>query len=125
MRVKFDEMYSGTGVPYAHSYANEIVTKAVCVFRMTKANTWESMKAGVNMGRDTDCLTAVAAGISGALTGAGSIPAEIIKQVDYATSINPHTNSKRTLAETSDGLYKAFMARLARMKSFAMKMEAC
>ena len=123
MRVKFDEIYSGTGVPYAHSYANEIVTKAVCVFRMTRANTWESMKAGVNMGRDTDCLTAVAAGISGALTGAGSIPAEIIKQVDYATSINPHTNSKRTLAETSDGLYNAFRARLANMRTFANQME--
>ena len=125
MRIKFDEIYSGAGVPYAHSYANEIVTKAVCVFRMTRADAWESMKAGVNMGRDTDCLTAVAAGMSGALTGARSIPPEIIKQVDYATSLNPHTNSKRTLAESSDGLYDALMARLVKMKSFVMKMEAC
>ncbi len=29
MRRKFDTVYSGTGIPYAHSYANEIVTKAV------------------------------------------------------------------------------------------------
>ena len=65
------------GIPYAHSYANEIVTKAVCVFKMTGANTWEAMKAGVNMGRDTDCLTAVAAGISGALSGADSISKRI------------------------------------------------
>ena len=108
MRKKFDSMYSGEGVPYAQSYANEIVTKAVCVFKMTKGNTWEAMKAGVNMGRDTDCLTAVAAGISGALTGADSIPKELIKQSDYATSVNPHTNSKRTLRENSDGLYGAF-----------------
>lgn len=122
MRVKFDEIYSGAGVPYAQSYANEIVTKAICVFKMTGANTWESMKAGVNMGRDTDCLTAVAAGISGALTGAGSLPPDLIKQVDYAASVNPYTNSKRTLAETSDGLYNAFRSRLARMKSFAEMM---
>jgi len=122
MREKFDEIYSGTGVPYAHSYANEIVTKAVCVFRMTKGNTWESMKAGVNMGRDTDCLTAVAAGISGSLTGAGSIPVELIKQVDYATSVNPHTNSKRTLAETSDGLYNAFISRLKKLKTYSENM---
>jgi ADP-ribosylglycohydrolase len=122
MRKKFDEIYNGTGVPYAHSYANEIVTKAVCVFRMTQANTWESMKAGVNMGRDTDCLTAVAAGISGSLTGAGSLPKDLIKQVDYATSVNPHTNSKRSLAETSDGLYNAFKSRLAKMKIFAEEM---
>ena len=124
MRRKFDTIYSGTGIVYAHSYANEIVTKAICVLRMTKGNTWEAMKAGVNMGRDTDCLTAVAAGISGALTGADSIPPEIIKQADYATSLNPHTNSKRTLRETSDGLYNALKARLARMKTYINEMDA-
>jgi ADP-ribosylglycohydrolase len=123
MRKKFDSMYSGAGVPYAHSYANEIVTKAVCVLRMTQGNTWEAIKAGVNMGRDTDCLTAVAGGISGALNGADSIPADVIKQVDHATSVNPHTNSQRTLRETSDGLYNAFKARLARMKTYIQDME--
>ena len=124
MRRKFDALYSGAGIVYAHSYANEIVTKAVCVLRMTRGNTWEAMKAGVNMGRDTDCLTAVAAGICGALSGAESIPAEILKQADYATSLNPHTNSKRTLRETSDGLYDAFKARLARMKMYVSEMDA-
>lgn len=124
MRLKFDNIYNGTGVPYAHSYANEIVTKAICILRMTRANTWESMKAGVNMGRDSDCLTAVAAGISGSLTGYGSIPAELIKQVDYATSVNPHTSSKRTLAETSDGLYNAFRSRLKRLKTYSDQMES-
>lgn len=123
MRKKFDEMYSGTGIPYAQSYANEIVTKAICILRMTKANTWESMKAGVNMGRDTDCLTAVAAGISGALSGASSIPAELIKQVDYATSVNPHTNSKRSLSETSDGLYNAFKSRIKKLKTYSEEMS--
>ena len=122
MRKKFDTIYSGEGVPYAQSYANEIVTKAVCVFRMTKANTWEAIKAGVNMGRDTDCLTAVAAGISGALSGADSIPKDLIKQVDYATSVNPHTNSQRTLRETSDGLYNAFKSRLSRIRAYIKEM---
>ena len=89
---------------------------------MTQGNTWEAMKAGVNMGRDTDCLTAVAGGISGALTGADSIPKDLIKQVDYATSINQYTNSTRTLRETSDGLYDAFQARLARMKAYVGEM---
>jgi ADP-ribosylglycohydrolase len=124
MRQKFDTLYSGTGIVYAHSYANEIVTKAICVLRMTKGNTWEAMKAGVNMGRDTDCLTAVAGGISGALSGADSIPPQIIKQADYATSLNPHTNLKRTLRETSDGLYNAFKARLAKMKTYIDQMAA-
>jgi hypothetical protein len=123
MRQKFDSIYSGTGIPYAYSYANEIVTKAVCIFRMVRGNTWAAMKAGVNMGRDTDCLTAVAAGLSGALSGPAGIPVELIEQVDKATSLNRYTNSQRTLRETSDGLYKAFQARLQRMKAFAEEME--
>lgn len=123
MRQKFDEMYSGTGIPYAFSYANEVVTKAICVFRMVKGNTWEAMKAGVNMGRDTDCLTAVAAGLSGALSGAGDVPGELIAQVDRATALNKYTNSQRTLRQNSDGLFQAYKARLKRMRSFAEEMD--
>ena len=124
MRKKFDAVYSGQGIPYANSYANEVVTKAVCVFRMVNGNTWEAIKAGVNMGRDTDCLTAVAAGISGSLAGAAAVPAELIKQVDYASAVNPYTNSRRTLRETSDGLYNAYKARLKRLRTFIEEMDA-
>jgi len=123
MRKRFDTVYSGKGIVYSNSYANEVVTKAVCIFKMTKGNTWEAMKAAVNMGRDTDCLAAVSTGISGALTGADSIPGDLIKQLDYATSINPHTNSKRTLRETSDGLYNTFKARLAKIEAYVEEMD--
>ena len=122
MRAKFDDVYSGRGITYAQSYANEIVTKAVCVFCMTRGNTWEAMKAGVNMGRDTDCLTAVAAGLAGALSGAGSLPPELITQVDRATRLNPHTNSQRTLRETADGLHGAYQARFARLQRYIQEM---
>ncbi len=124
MRQAFDELYSGRGVPYAFSYANEVVTKGVCVFRMAAGNLREAMIAGVNFGRDTDCLTAVAAGITGALGGAGTLPEEWVRQVDYATSVNKYTNSQRTLRETADGLYEAFRARLRRLKVYAETMEA-
>lgn len=122
MRQKFDSVYSGRGIPYAQSYANEVVTKAVCIFRMVRGNTWEAMKAGVNMGRDTDCLTAVAAGLSGALSGPSRIPPELIEQVDKATKVNPYTNSQRTLRETADGLHGAYLARLKRMGAFIEEM---
>jgi hypothetical protein len=124
MRQKFDSMYSGTGIPYAFSYANEVVTKAICVFRMVRGNAWEAMKAGVNMGRDTDCLTAVAAGLAGALSGPSGIPVELINQVDKATSLNRYTNSQRTLRETSDALHAAYKARLKRMRAYAEEMDA-
>ncbi len=122
MRVKFDTVYAGRGIPYAQSYANEVVTKAVCVFRMVGGRAWEAMVAAVNMGRDTDCLAAVAGGISGALTGAGSIPSAVLEQVDKATALNPHTNSKRTLRETADGLYGAYQARLKRLRAWVQEM---
>jgi len=122
LRAAFVPVYAGTGIPYASSYANEVVTKAVCVFRMVKGVTWEAIVAAVNLGRDTDCAAAVAAGISGALTGAGSIPPEMIKQVDYATTLNVYTNSQRTLRQHADGLYDAFQARLRKMKTYAEEM---
>jgi len=124
MRKRFDAIYSGSGIPYAQSYANEVVTKAICIFRMVRGNTWEAMKAAVNFGRDTDCLASVAAGLSGSLTGSGSIPKPIIEQVDRATLLNPHTCSKRTLRETSDDLYEAYKARLKKMRSLAEEMDA-
>jgi hypothetical protein len=90
---------------------------------MVKGVLKDAMIAGANMGRDTDCVTAVASGISGALSGAGSIPEEWIKQADNATNINPYTNNKRTLRQSSDGLYEAYRARLGRMRAFAGQME--
>jgi len=123
MRQVFDSIYSGRGIPYAHSYANEVVSKAICVFKMVKGHAMDAMIASVNMGPDTDCLASIAAGISGALTGGGSLRGEIIKQVDYATSLNKYTNSQRTLRATSDGLYEAYKTRLRRMKAFVEEME--
>ncbi len=123
MRRVFDAIYNGTGTPYAFSSANEVVTKAICIFRMVKGNPKEAMIAAVNFGRDTDCLAAIATGISGALSGAGAIPEEWIRQVDSATTKMPVTNSRRTLREHADGLYEAYRARLRKMRNFADQME--
>lgn len=123
MRNAFDSMYSGTGMPYAFSYANEVVTKGICIFRMTKGNPKEAIIAAVNMGRDTDCLAAVAGGISGALSGGSAIPAAWIDQLDHATTLNRFTNSQRTLRQHADGLYEAFRSRLARFETYARIMQ--
>ena len=123
MRKVFDTLYSGSGTPYAFSSANEVVTKAICVFRMARGNPKDAMIAAVNLGRDTDCLAAIAAGISGALSGAAAIPEEWIRQVDRATALMPVTNSRRTLRQHADGLYESYRARLRRMRSFAETME--
>ena len=123
MRVAFDSVYSGKGMAYASAYANEVVTKAVCVFAMCKGNLKQAMISGVNMGRDTDCLSATASGMTGALGGATSVPPEWITQVDYATTKMPVTNSRRTVKETADGLYEAYTARLRKVRDYAERMQ--
>lgn len=124
LRKAFDDVYGGFGIPYAASYANEVVTKAICIFRMVKGNLRDAIVTGVNMGRDTDCMSAVAAGISGSLTGSEDLPDDWAQQVDYATSINPYTNSKRTICEHSDALYGAFQARLSKLRNYISLMES-
>ncbi len=123
LRKYFDHVYSGMGIPYPFSYANEVVTKGVVIFRMVKGNTKDAVLAGVNMGRDTDCVAAVAGGISGALTGGESLPKEWIQQLDYATSVNPYTNSKRTLRENADAVFHAFQSRLEKEHRYYEKMK--
>lgn len=122
MRQYYDGVYNGFGMPYPFSYANEVVTKGVTIFRMVNGNTKEAILAGVNMGRDTDCVAAVAGGIAGALSGSSSLPLKWIEQLDYATSINPHTNSRRTLRENADGVYNAFLYRMEKEKAYIDRM---
>ena len=110
-------------MPYPFSYANEVVTKGICIFKMVQGDTREAILCGVNMGRDTDCVAAVAAGIAGALTGSESIPEEWIRQVDHATSVNPYTNSKRTLRENADMIYEAFLSRLEKAERYIKEMR--
>lgn len=123
LRAYYDSVYNGIGMPYAFSYANEVVTKGITIFKMVNGNTRDAITAGVNMGRDTDCVAAVAGGIAGALSGTDSLPEKWITQLDYATTINPHTNSKRTLKENSDGVYDAFKSRLKKEKLYAELMD--
>lgn len=123
LRERFDSVYNGIGMPYPFSYANEVVTKAVCIFKMVQGNTKDAILAGVNMGRDTDCVAAVAAGISGALTGGSSIPEEWVQQVDAATAKNPYTNTTRSIDANVDLLYTAYMARLNNMENYVKAMK--
>jgi len=118
LREAFDPVYNGVGIPYVMSHANEVVTKAVCVFKLADGDVKNAIISGVNLGRDTDCITAIAAGISGALTGAESVPAEWIEQVDSATKANPFTNTQRTMRENADGLYNAFKNRLDKSREY-------
>ena len=88
LREKFDSIYSGRGIRYNLSMAEEVVPKGFSIFSVTRGNLRESIVGGVNFGRDTDCCTAIAAGLAGALSGVCNMPTEWIEQVDKATSQN-------------------------------------
>jgi len=123
LRTAFDSEYNGYGMLYPQSFANEVVCKGICILRMVKGNTKDAIIAGVNMGRDTDCVTAMGAGIAGALTGGDSIPDQWIEQSDHATKLNIYTNSQRTLRQHSDGLYNAFLAKVGKLRQLASMMN--
>ncbi len=123
MREAFDPVYNGYGMPYCMSYANEVVTKGVCVFKLADGDLKKAIITAVNLGRDTDCIAAIAAGLTGALGGTSTLPPEWIEQVDYATSVHRYTNNKRTLRESADGLYNAFKKRLERMRRYIDLMD--
>ncbi|MFC5452353.1 ADP-ribosylglycohydrolase family protein [Paenibacillus aestuarii] len=120
----FDKVYHGCGVPYGMSYANEALTKAICIVRMVKGNVHEAILAAVNLGRDADCVAALAGGIAGALTGSASLPEHYIQQVDRATGLNEVSSSQKTIREQADGLYQAFRVRLQKVNSFVEEMLA-
>ena len=123
MREAFDPYYNAYGMPYNISYANEVVTKGICIFRMCGNNVKDAIISASNLGRDTDCIAAIAGGISGALNGSSSIPSEWIEQVDKAVQVLRYANNRRTMREHSDGLYKAFKNRLKKMVDNADLMD--
>lgn len=119
MRDAFAEHYSGHGVVYAMSHANEIVSKAVAVVRAAGGSPRQSILTAVNFGRDTDCLAAVAGGMAGALSGPADLPADWIAQVDAATAANPHTCLRLSLSEMADIVLSGLRAERQRMADYA------
>jgi ADP-ribosylglycohydrolase len=116
MRQRFGERYRRQGVGYALSYADEIVTKAFAIFKVTGGDPRKAIVAAVNFGRDTDCLASIAGGLAGALSGARRVPAEWVRALDKATAKNRYTVSKRTLAETADGLVRALRQEMLHLR---------
>jgi len=117
MRDEFYEHYHGGDYfNYHASQANEIVAKGLAVFAICKGDPKAAILSAVNFGRDTDCLGAIAGGLSGALSGVAGIPEEWIASVNDATKQDPYTNNRRTIEETADGLFAAFFSRLARLR---------
>jgi len=108
---------------YSISQANEIVSKGLAVFALSRGDPKQAILTAVNFGRDTDCLAAVAGGLAGALSGSAAIPAEWKEQVNEATRRDPYTNNRRTIEETADALFEAYLAQRRRTQKFLDEMS--
>ena len=123
MRDEFYKFYEGGAYfTYGASQASEIVSKGLAVFAISNGNPKEAIPTAVNFGRDTDCLAAVAGGLSGTLSGIQAIPSEWVAQVNDSTRKDPYTNNQRTIEETGDGLFEAFLARKERLEGYLQLM---
>jgi ADP-ribosylglycohydrolase len=133
IRAELNDMYTDKKSPYCadarmkHYRASSIyetVTKGLAVFAVTKGNVKDAIIVSVNFGRDTDCLAATAAGLAGAFSGARTIPAEWIEDVEQGTRNNPYTNSHMTIKETAEGIYSALQNKVRKMKDYVTLMES-
>lgn len=104
-------------------FGEELLAKGLAIFYVTAGDVKETILAGVNFGRDTDCVTAIASGFSGALSGTGTIPTEWIETVDRAERVAEHTVSNISCKETADGLYAALMNEMDKARQHLADVE--
>jgi ADP-ribosylglycohydrolase len=118
-RAELYGLYNGYGTPYAMSSAAETVSKALAMFVLSRGDARTALLYGVNLGRDTDCMAAMAGGLAGALSGIGALPADWVAQVDEATFANPYTNLQVKIEDHARGVYEAIQSRASRLSEWA------
>ena len=106
------------------SNAVEILSAAYGILYMADADPKNAIIYAVNSGRDTDCRAHTAGSLAGALQGIDAVPSEWIETVDHAMKINEHTTSNRTSLETAEGLYKAAIQNIQKMKDVVSQVES-
>ncbi len=121
------EMRDEMNARYANlpgDFGEELLAKGLSIFYVTAGNVKDTILGGVNFGRDTDCVTAIASGFSGALSGTETIPQRWIEQVDAAEKDAEHTVSHLSCQETAEGLYAALLNEMDKAKQQLADVEA-
>jgi ADP-ribosylglycohydrolase len=92
---------------YWSDLAPEAVGLAFGVVTAARGNFRETVLGGVNLGRDTDTIAAIAGAIVGALKGVDVIPAEWIRRVDRSRGICLGAVKGMSIEQTADDLAAA------------------
>jgi len=119
LRPLFAERYRG----HPPSNAVEVFSAGLAILAKVGHSTRDAILAGVNFGRDCDCISYVAAGLAGALNGIDSVPAEWIEIVEEELETDPYTVSTRSLYDTAQGLYQALLNEIERSKARIAELE--
>jgi ADP-ribosylglycohydrolase len=120
LRPLYDDRYRGHPI----SNAVEILSSALAVFYLADGEPREALLAAVNLGRDCDCRAYVAGGLSAALHGSATLPREWIETIERELPTDPYTVSRRSLADTAEGLYRATLHTLHEAKRQVELIEA-
>ncbi len=120
LRPLYDDFYRGKRI----SNAVEILSGGLACFHAAKGEPKEAILYAVNLGRDTDCKAYVSGGLAGALRGIQAVPAEWVKVIEEEVVNDPYTVSRRTARQAAEGLYKAALNELRKMKAVAADIEA-
>ncbi len=120
MRDEMNARYAGL----PGDFSEELLAKGLAIFYVTAGDVRKTIIGGVNFGRDTDCVTAIASGFSGALSGTDTIPKRWIETVDKAEAAAEHTVSHLSCRETADGLYAAVLNEMEKSRRRIADLEA-
>jgi ADP-ribosylglycohydrolase len=120
LRPLYEERYRGHPI----SNAVEILSSALAVLLLVDGDPKEALLAAVNLGRDCDCRAYVAGGLAGALNGSASLPREWIETIEAELPGDPYTVSRRSLADTAAGLYRATLNTLEEARRQTAQIEA-
>lgn len=119
------------GIELQNKYENRQVSNAVEIFSaahgllsMCKADPRKAIIFAVNSGRDTDCRAHTVGSLAGALSTIDAVPAQWVKTVDDAMSVNTHTTSNRTSLETTEGLYRAMKNNIERLRQVVADVDS-
>ena len=119
LRPKYDQKYDGHRI----SNAVEMLSAGLATFKLADGDPEQAIIMNVNLGRDTDCKAYIAGGFSAALRGIDAVPARWVDVVEKQLPDDPYTVSRRTPRESAEGLYRAILNNLARIKKQAAQLE--
>ena len=120
VRPLYQKFYEGRPI----SNAIDILAGGLACFKLADGRPREATLYAVNLGRDTDCKAYVAGGLAGALRGIQAWPADWVQLIETAVGSDPYTVDKRTARQIAEGLYKACLNELHKVKTQTAELDS-